>query len=160
MRVHEKCTTLNTKRTSVERVQQARRGEAHQKHIKLAGRCCTSVMCTPKSLMCTSKYNKMHNKNNFEASPNFRWLRHFRRPREGAPRDLRGGGFGRSSGRVVPGGSSPRELRGEGVRSSPGESRGALPGTSGEAVWELRGSPRGSSKWSPNGVSKWDPSGP
>ena len=40
--------------------------KAHQKHIKLAGRCCTSVMCTPKSLMCTSKYNKMHNKSVLE----------------------------------------------------------------------------------------------
>ena len=49
----------------------------------------------------------------------FRWLRHFRRPREGAPRDLRGGGLG-----------------------GPGESRGALPGTSGERGWgALRGSP-------------------
>ena len=49
----------------------------------------------------------------------FRWLRHFRRPREGAPRDLRGGGLG-----------------------GPGESRGALPGSSGErGCGALRGSP-------------------
>ena len=49
----------------------------------------------------------------------FRWLRHFRRPREGPPRDLRGGGLG-----------------------GPAESRGALPGTSGERGWgALRGSP-------------------
>ena len=55
----------------------------------------------------------------FSLTCKFRWLRHFRRPREGPPRDLWGG-----------------------VLGDPGESRGALPGTSGERGWgALRGSP-------------------
>ena len=94
----------------------------------------------------------------------FRWLRHFRRPREGAPRDLRGGGLqvrespeelsqgapGRGDGElsgVVPG-SSPWELGGGGL-GAPGESQG-----------ELKMEPKWSQNGVSNGVSTWTPPGP